>query len=95
MNTTTEDKLACFIHSTTLELWKDTFLIELLDYLKSSKLLERLEYLCIVNNGQQIDTKMIEQTYAPAKVVYFSENTMDFENTTIRLLHVFAKMNPT
>ena len=26
-------KIACFIHSTTLELWKDAFLIEILEHL--------------------------------------------------------------
>lgn len=89
-----EDKLACFIHSTTLGLWKDTFLIELLDRMKSSGLLARMNHVCIVNTGQPIDATSFEKNYSPAKVVYYSENTMEFENVTIRLLSVFAKLHP-
>ena len=88
-----KDKLACFIHSTTLSLWKDTFLVELLDRMKSSGLLARMDHVCIVNTGQAIDTAAFETKYAPAKVVHYTENTMDFENTTIRLLSVFAKLH--
>lgn len=88
------DKLACFIHSTTLDLWKDTFLVELLDRMKSSGLLARMDHVCIVNTGQPIDTVSFETTYAPAKVVHYTENTMEFENVTIRLLSVFAKLHP-
>ena len=88
------DKLACFIHSTTLDLWKDVFLIELLDYMKTSGLLSKMNQVFVINTGMALDNKKIEELYAPTKVVYFSENTLDFENTTIRLLHVFSVMNP-
>lgn len=89
-----QDKLACFIHSTTLDLWKDTYLVELLDRMKSSGLLARMNHVCIVNTGQSIDTVRFETTYAPAKVIHYTENTMEFENITIRLLSVFAKLHP-
>ena len=91
---TSNDKLACFIHSTTLDLWKDTFLIELLDRMKSSGLLDRMDHVCIVNTGKPIDTVSFETKYAPAKVVHYTENTMEFENITIRLISVFAKLHP-
>ena len=89
-----KEKLACFIHSTTLDLWKDTFLIEILDRMQSSGLLARMDHVCIVNTGQPIDTVSFETKYAPAKVVHYTENTMEFENVTIRLLSVFAKLHP-
>lgn len=92
---TIANNLACFIHSTTLDLWKDTFLIEILDYMKECNILSKMKYVCIVNTGQNLNVNDIETKYAPTKVVHFSEGTMDFENTTIRILHVFAKMNPT
>lgn len=91
---TTQDKLACFIHSTTLDLWKDTFLIEILENLKSSELLSRMNHVCILNTGKPIDSQKIERDYYPTKVIYYSENTMDFENATIRHLHIFSKMHP-
>ena len=86
--------LACFIHSTTLELWKDSFLIEILDHLKSSKLLECLSYLCIVNTGLELDVHKIETEYQPAKVIHYSSSTHEFENVTIRQLYTFCKLNP-
>ena len=87
-------KIACFIHSTTLELWKDAFLIEILEHLKSSKLLECLNYLCIVNTGLELDANKIESLYKPAKVIHYSKSTHEFENVTIRQLYTFCKMNP-
>jgi hypothetical protein len=91
----TRDDLACFIHSTTLDLWQDAYLIEILDYMRDTNILSKMKHVCIVNTGQSLKHKEdIERKYAPAKVIQYSENTMDFENTTIRLLYVFAKMNP-
>lgn len=87
--------LACFIHSTTLDLWKDTYLIELLDAMKNSGLLAKMSSVCVINTGKPVDHSHLESHYAPVKVVYYSENTMDFENATIRILHTFAKLNPT
>jgi hypothetical protein len=94
MINTNTDKLACFIHSTTLDLWKDSLLIGILDRLKMSGLLYRLHHLCVINTGQNIDNARLEKEYAPLKIVYYSENTMEFENATIRFLSVFSKMNP-
>lgn len=87
-------KIACFIHSTTLELWNDSILIGLLDSIKHSGLIEKLQHLCIVNTGIKLDQKKIQQTYYPAKVIEHSTNTLDFENSTIRYLTVFSKFNP-
>jgi hypothetical protein len=77
-----------------MELHKDTFLIELLDYLKSLNLLVRLNYLCINNTGLKLDEEMIERDYVPAKVIHCLNNTNEFENPTIKLLYSFCKMNP-
>ena len=67
-------KLACFIHSTTLDIWHDEFLITLLDSLKSSGLLQQLRHICIVNTGLDIDHDKIEQKYKPAKVIHYSKS---------------------
>lgn len=86
---------ACFIHSTHLELQKDAVLFHILDTLKTCGLLKKLKYLCIVNTGNLLDNiKQIESLYAPAKVIQYSRNTMEFENVSIRMLYTFAKMNP-
>ena len=89
-----DTKIACFIHSTTMELNKDTFLIEILDYLKSSTLFDKLTYLCINNTGLRLNEEKIEREYAPAKVIHCLDNTNEFENPTIKLLYSFCKMNP-
>ena len=88
------EKVACFIHSTTMALNKDTFLIEILDHLKSSRLLESLSYVCINNTGLLLDEAAIERKYAPAKVIHYSDKTNEFENPTIKLLYTFSKLNP-
>jgi len=87
-------KLACFIHSTNLELWKDSFLLQILEQLKSSSLLSQLDYLCILNTGLPLDVHKIEQTYAPAKVIHYSNSTHEFENITIRQLYTFSALHP-
>lgn len=91
---TIQPKVACFIHSTTMTLNGDAFLIEILDYLKDLKLLGRLTYLCINNTGLKLDEAKIEREYAPAKVIHCLNNTNEFENPTIKLLYSFCKMNP-
>lgn len=53
-----------------------------------------MDHVCIVNTGQPIDTMSFETKYAPAKVINYTENTMEFENATIRLLSVFSKLHP-
>jgi hypothetical protein len=88
------EKVACFIHSTTMKLNGDTFLIEILDYLKDLNLLGRLTYLCINNTGLRLDEEKIEREYIPAKVIHCLNNTNEFENPTIKLLYSFCKMNP-
>lgn len=88
------EKIACFIHSTTLELNKDTFLIEILEHLKTSTLIDRLSYLCINNTGMVLDEVEIERKYAPAKVIHHSNSTNEFENPTIKLMYAFCKLNP-
>jgi len=87
-------KVACFIHSTTMELHRDKFLIEILDYFKELQILDKLTYLCINNTGLKLDEEKIEREYAPAKVIHCLHNTNEFEIPTIKLLHAFSKLNP-
>jgi len=87
-------KLACFIHSTNLELWKDSYLLQILDHVKASSLLSQLDYLCIMNTGLPLDVQMIERKYAPAKVIHYSNNTQEFENVTIKQLYTFSTLHP-
>lgn len=88
------EKIACFIHSTNLNLWKDTVLIKMLDSLKDNGLLQKLKHLCIVNTGNRLDTTEIEKKYAPAKIVNWSKNTMEFEICTIKQVVTYAKLHP-
>lgn len=87
-------KLAIFIHSTTMELWKTTFLIEILEHLKATTLLSQCQYLCIVNTGLPIDIPFIETHYKPAKVIHYTDSANMFEIPTIKMLYSFSKMNP-
>ena len=94
VTSTSPIKLACFIHSTTLDIWHDEFLITLLDSLKSSGLLQQLSHLCIVNTGLAIDHDKIEQKYKPAKVIHYSKFTNEYENITIKMLYAFCRYHP-
>ena len=90
----TTPKLACFLHSTTLEIWKDEFLMTLLNHIKSSGLLGKLDHFCIVNTGLPIKDHIIEKEFHPAKVIHYSNHTNDYENVTIKLLYTFCRFNP-
>lgn len=90
----TKPKLACFIHSTTMPLWKDSFLIIILERLKNAGLLSKLEHLCIVNTGLELNVTHIESKYFPAKIIQYSKETSEFENPTIRQLYGFCKLHP-
>lgn len=89
-----QPKVACFIHSATMELHKDSFLYEILNVLKTNKILDRLAYLCINNTGLKLDEDKIEKEYAPAHVIHYSDSTTEFETPTIKLLYAFCKFNP-
>ena len=87
-------KLACFIHSTTLEFWHDEFLITQLELLKKSGLLSKLHYLCIINTGLPINISDIQSRYPPAKIIHYSKYTQEFENITIKMLYTFCQYHP-
>lgn len=87
-------KLGCFIHSTTLDIWKDEFLINMLNHMRDHELLKKIDHLCVVNTGIPLNVERFERDYYPAKVMNYSESTTDFENVTIKLMYAFCKYNP-
>lgn len=86
--------LACFIHSTNLHLLRETVLLDLLDKIKKCGLLYRLDHLCIINTGEDINQSLIESTYAPAKVINWSDKTNEFEICTIKQVVTYSRLNP-
>ena len=54
-------KLACFIHSTTLDIWKDEILINMLDLMREHNLLEKMDHFCIVNTGIPLNVVHFER----------------------------------
>lgn len=94
MSISSRRPLACFIHSTNLHIWEDSILISLLEKIKKSGLLEKLNHLCIINTGNELDQEMIENKYHPAKVINWSNNTMEFEICTIKQVVTYSRLNP-
>ena len=75
MSLLTEDspKLACFIHSTTLDIWKDEILINMLDHMREHGLLKKMDHLCVVNTGIPLNVENFERDFYPAKVINYSD----------------------
>jgi len=88
------DKVACFIHSTNLDIWKDEILLFLLDYLISSELINRLEFIYVNNIGQPLNIEKIKSVHPKIIVENYSTNAELFEMPTLRSMHCFAKIHP-
>jgi len=82
-------KTVCFIHSCTLEHTGTTRLIELLDRIKASGLLEHIDQMFIVNIGLNINIE-----FPKSKVINYSNNPQLWEIPTINLIHTYSKHNP-
>lgn len=92
MATINQNKIACFIHSTSMELWKDEMLTFLLEKIKNSGLHDKLDFVFVNNIGTPIN----ENKYQDPKIIIenFSDQLNLFENFTIRSIHQFAKLHP-
>jgi len=88
------NKVACFIHSTNLELWKDEILLFLLDYLVSSDLIDLLDFIYVNNIGEPLNTEKIKSIHPKIIVENYSTDAELFEMPTLRSLHCFAKIHP-
>ena len=88
------NKIGCFIHSTTLDIWKDEKLIHLLNYIIHSPFIYCLDFIYVNNTGKPLNKKVIELMNPKIKVINYDYDPNVFEIPTIRVMHSFASMNP-
>ena len=91
MNST--DKLACFIHSTNMEIHKTDTLDYLLQYLKERDIFDKLDFILINNIGTELDETYYKRIHKKIIVVNYSTDINLFECVTIKQLITFSKLN--
>lgn len=89
-----DKKVACFIHSTNMDIWKDEILIMLLKHIITSGLIDKLDFIYINNIGNPLDSKKLCNYHQKIVVENFSRDLNLFENFTIRTVHQFSKLHP-
>lgn len=84
----------CFLHSCTLPGVLPTILHNMMDEINDSKLLNKLDYLYIINIGEPLVLDYNKYGYNicnKIKLINYSPNTQLFELQTINLMKVFSK----
>jgi len=78
----------CFIHSCTYK-GNPSILIEMLQLIDTCGLLKKLDYIYVVNLGDEI----IGFFHPKIKIINYSRNIALFEKPTLNLMHHFCKYN--
>lgn len=89
-----DQKVACFIHSTYLDIWKDELLTMLLKHIIISGLVDKLDFIYVNNIGSPLDFQKLYNYHPKIVVENYSRELNLFENFTIRSVHQFAKLHP-
>lgn len=89
-----ENKVACFIHSTHMDVWKHELLYMLLKHIITSGLVNKLDFIYINNIGIPLDSKFICNLHNKIVLENYSRELTLFENYTIRSIHQFSKLHP-
>lgn len=87
-------KIACFIHSTNLNMHKTDKIEYLINYLNKCKFFDSIDYCFINNIGEDINESFFNHVSNKIIINNYSEDTSLFENCTLKLLHFFSKLNP-
>ena len=85
-------KVVCFIHSCTLPMLKTEKLDELIKRIEDSGLLIQLDNVFINNIGIPIDTDRYKNPRIT--IINHSNNTDYFENSTLKMVYLYAQHNP-
>ena len=82
----------CFIHSCTLKTHGTKVLEEYISLILSSKLIDQLHALYIINIGEIIDTNLFMNK--KIIIINLSRYVLSYEIKTINAIHNFSKRNP-
>ena len=89
-----ENKIACFIHSTNIDITKTEILDKLLGHLQANDIFAKLDVVFINNIGEALDETKYKEISNRIEVVNYSRDTNLFENCTIKQLIAFSKLHP-
>lgn len=85
-------ELVCFIHSCTLPMWGSDKLVSLVELIRETGLLNKLSHLFINNVGDPLDPHMFQEENI--MITNYSEDTGQFENSTLRQMYFYAQLHP-
>ena len=86
------NKKYCFIHSCLTKEVGTCILDNLINTIIKSSLMDELDNVFIINTGEMIKENYFQEE--KIKVIHFSNNHFTGENSTINLIHSFARLNP-
>ena len=87
-------KVACFIHSSNMDIWKTEILENFINQMKNANFFELVDFIFINNLGKKIDENMFQHISNKIIVQNYSEDTKEFEKVTLKIIHSFSKINP-
>ena len=87
-------KVACFIHSSNMEIWGTEILENFINQLKNANFFDLVDFIFINNLGKKIDENMFQHISNKIIVQNYSEDTKEFEKVTLKIIHSFSKINP-
>ena len=82
----------CFIHSCNL--YNNPYILNfMLETIKSSSLIDKLDYIYIINIGKPLDYNQLTTNHYKINLINYSNNSEMFEFPTINLIHTFSKFH--
>jgi hypothetical protein len=87
------NKVACFIHSTNIDIHKTEILDSMISYLNERNIFDKLDFLLINNIGNELDETYYKNINKKIIVVNYSKDINLFECVTIKQLITFSKIN--
>ena len=85
-------KNICFLHSCTIKN-NTTVLHEMKKIITDSKLMDSIDYLYIINLGNEISFQLPGQMAHKLRIINYSKNVNLFEKPTINLIHTFSQFH--
>lgn len=87
-------KVACFLHSCTLDLRGTEILEYLIKYLKDSGFIDIADYIFVNNVGKRINPAMFADVSPKIRITNYCADAGIFEICTLRQMHFFSQLHP-
>ena len=87
-------KIACFIHSSNMDIHKTEILEYLIQYLHNKNVFDKIDFLFINNIGTNLDEEYFKKINDKIIVSNYSNDLNLFEACTIKQMNFFSKIHP-